>query len=78
MVIQINWFLWGTPCKGGNECCSEHHPCGLNEGGCTADNQCQPGMHCGFKSVEIGSNVTVINKIITSELMLQHVPKNEK
>ena len=34
------------PCEG-NDCCSDDNLCGINQGDCDFDHQCQFGLKCG-------------------------------
>ena len=34
-------------CIGGDECCSKEYPCGLGEGDCDNDNECEGELKCG-------------------------------
>ena len=35
-------------CRGGDECCSEGQKCYEGEGDCDTDDECMPGLRCGY------------------------------
>ena len=43
------------PCEG-NDCCSADHLCGMNEGDCNFDHQCQFGLRCGYNNCPTNSS----------------------
>ena len=36
-----------TGCNGGNSCCTSSNQCGVGEGDCDNDSDCQSGLVCG-------------------------------
>ena len=50
-------------CNGTNysdlfECCTEEHQCGLYEGACSTDSQCQGNLKCGIRNCNLTSIIT--------------------
>ena len=41
----ISYFQ--TACDGGNSCCTAENQCGVGEGDCDSDADCNPGLVCG-------------------------------
>ena len=66
MYIPISLILNEGPgliCNGTNfsdlfDCCTEEHQCGLYQGDCTTDSQCQGNFKCGVKNCKLTSNIT--------------------
>ena len=53
----------GLVCNGTNffdlfECCTEEHQCGLYQGACSSDSQCEGNLKCGSKNCNLTSNIT--------------------
>ena len=40
-------FLSLIACTGGDSCCTPENKCGIDEGDCDNDNDCQDGLVCG-------------------------------
>ena len=38
--------------------CTKEHQCGLYQGDCTTDSQCQGNLKCGIKNCKLTSNIT--------------------
>ena len=63
MYIPIHYSGPGLICNGTNyfdlfDCCTEEHQCGLYQGDCTTDSQCQGNLKCGNKNCKLTSNTT--------------------
>ena len=42
--VQYDFLL---VCHGGNKCCTPKNKCGIDEGDCDSDNDCEEGLKCG-------------------------------
>ena len=49
------------PINGDENFCTTENPCGLDEGDCDYDNECQPGLTCGTNNcpTNIGLDATI-------------------
>ena len=41
---------YDADCDGGDNCCSDSEPCGLNNGDCDKDSHCQGELKCGHNN----------------------------
>ena len=53
----------GPACNGDDfsdlfECCTEEHQCGLYQGACSSDSQCEGNLKCGSKNCNLTSSIT--------------------
>ena len=42
--VHYNFFL---DCHGGNTCCTPQNKCGMDEGDCDSNDDCEKGLKCG-------------------------------
>ena len=47
LISIILYFTSVAKCTGGDSCCSEDHQCGVGEGDCDSDADCEEGLLCG-------------------------------
>ena len=48
-------------CEGGDDCCNNEYPCGVGEGDCDYDSDCEEGLKCGTNNCKkcLGENLGV-------------------